>query len=352
MKSTLTPIEDREHSNKFTKRLDQIVEEIIHSNENIFYTYRGSQYTRKDQLRCKYPAMFNFIKNDIMQEMNLSLPIDKINPYVELFVINRARLLNEGADINNFINGYVYDVLKTLGSLNAFIDSIQREARSKEFKEAVNQYYRQPNANYNNLMGDINKQFDGHSRLLVIRLDLEYRQDCDNQYLTHNELYDKYDQAVDDREHLFRNMRSNNLFDHMLGYAWKLELGRSTGFHYHLLFFFDGRYVRQDGTKAAMIGEYWNNVITQGRGRYFNCNAQKSRYDYCGIGNIRNTDIEARIGLERALAYITKPDTYLYSKIALPDNGRSFGRTKLLPQITRGRPRTLGYPDTRFCAAI
>jgi hypothetical protein len=143
-------------------------------------------------------------------------------------------------------------------------------------------------------------------------------------------------------------MRSNGLFEHMLGYAWKLKLGRSTGFHYHMLFLFDGRQLRQDGAIAAMIGEYWNNVITDSRGRDFNCNAKKSQYQLCGIGNIRNTDVEARIGLEKAMEYITKPDTYLFGKIALPNNGRSFGKTNLLPQSNRGRPRTLGCSDARI----
>jgi hypothetical protein len=47
--------------------------------------------------------------------------------------------------------------------------------------------------------------------------------------------------------------------------------------------FFDGSQVRDDVNRAWEIGDYWQWVITNGRGSYWNCNAHKEDYKYCGM---------------------------------------------------------------------
>jgi hypothetical protein len=137
-------------------------------------------------------------------------------------------------------------------------------------------------------------------------------------------------------------MENNRLGKHMLGYAWKLEYGPDKGWHYHLLFIFDGSNVREDQTLAMFIGDYWKNVITQCRGSYYNCNAFKDSYKTLGIGMINYHDLELRQGLYQAAKYLTKPD--YYARAIVLGNDRTFARKATLkPKDGNiGRPRSFG----------
>ena len=195
--------------------------------------------------------------------------------------------------------------------------------------------------NYRSLLNYIDNLFQRHGRLLVLRVDLTYRKDVDNRFLNDIENWEKCWQAKKDREHLFRNMRSNKLFNHLLGYAWKLEFGSSKGWHYHTFFFFDGSKLQHDVHLANMIGEYWVNVITQGRGLSFNCNLKKDDYKHLGIGMINHYDTELIANLKNQVAsYLTKSDDYTRLKTQNMDIGRTFGRSEIkLKTNNRGRPR-------------
>ena len=200
--------------------------------------------------------------------------------------------------------------------------------------------------NYQSMTSYIDNLFSRYARLLVVRIDLAYRKDVDVRFMNEAEIHQKYLQAVEDREHLFRNMRSNRLFNHMIGYIWRLEYGNEKGFHYHFIFFYDGSAVQQDITISRLIGEYWVNVITQGRGLYYNCNAHKEEYKYCGIGMINWNNFELIANLKLAAQYLAKPDEYISAFMTDIDIGRTFGRGTLKERIeTRGRPRNQLYPD-------
>ena len=200
--------------------------------------------------------------------------------------------------------------------------------------------------NYQSMTSYIDNLFSRHSRLLVVRIDLAYRKDIDTPFLNDEEIYQKYWQAKVDREHLFRNMRSNSIFNHMIGYIWRLEYGEDKGFHNHMIFFFDGSQVREDITIAIKIGEYWVNNITQGRGLYYNCNAYKDEYQYCGIGMINWNNFELIANLKRAAEYLAKPDDYMTAYMQNMDIGRTFGRGTIKEKTeTRGRPRIQLYQD-------
>ncbi len=194
--------------------------------------------------------------------------------------------------------------------------------------------------NYQSMVNYIDNLFSRYARLLVIRIDLAYRKDVDTHFLNDEEIYQKYLQAKIDREHLFRNMRSNSIFNHMIGYIWRLEYGEDKGFHYHFIFFFDGSQVREDISIGRLIGEYWVNVITQGRGLYYNCNAHKDEYKYCGIGMINWNNFELIANLKRAAEYLNKPDDYMTTYMQNMEIGKTFSRGTVRERTeTRGRPR-------------
>ena len=196
--------------------------------------------------------------------------------------------------------------------------------------------------NYQSMCQYINNLFSRYARLLVIRLDLGYRKDVDIRYMTENEVYAAYWQAKTDKEHLFNNTRTNQIFDNMVGYIWRLEYGIDKGFHYHCIFFFDGSKVQQDINIADMIGMYWQNVITQGRGLYHNCNRHKKKYGKCGIGMINYYDEVLINNLKLAAQYLVKPDEHLSAFMNAMNIGRTFGRGIIQEKTeTRGRPRQL-----------
>lgn len=218
---------------------------------------------------------------------------------------------------------------KLMAFLNDCVDRIRQEVRSKSFLTKLNSYQRSSNKNYRELTEYVDALFERHARLLVLRVDLSYSKE--NSKTTQ-------DQAKRDRKRLFENARSNKLFDDMVGYIWKLEHGPEKGFHYHMMFFFDGSKVREDITLAKRIGEYWTGVITKGRGLYYNCNAVKLAYKSCGIGMIEHADAELRSGLWNAVVYLTKTDLYM----KLQTEGRGMGKGLYpSPKGARGRPRAL-----------
>jgi hypothetical protein len=250
-------------------------------------------------------------------------------PYIALMVkqveafglsINQLRAIHRGSE----------DIVPLVQKLNSCVDSIRQEASSKAFQGKLKNYQRSSNKNYKELTSYVDALFEHYSKLLVVRVDLSYQK----QHAKTTQA-----EAKRDREHLLQNTRSNKLFDAMVGYIWKLEHGSEKGFHYHMIFFFDGSKVRQDITKALLIGKYWTNVVTKGRGLYYNCNADKSRYKSCGIGMVHNADSLMRDSLTSlAVPYLTKTDLYM----KLQTTGRGMGKMERPRQKdSRGRPRAV-----------
>lgn len=214
-----------------------------------------------------------------------------------------------------------------LALLNNCADKIRKELNSKAFQCRLKNYNRSANKNYKELLSYVDSLFERYSRLLVVRVDLSYLVRYSN--LTQQE-------AGRDRERLFENSRSNKLFANMVGYIWKLEHGTEKGFHFHVMFFFDGSKVREDGTMAKLIGQYWIDVVTKGRGMYFNCNASKDRYIDCGVGMIDCREAVLHKGIRKAVIYLTKTDLYM----KLQSTGRGMGKgNKPKCKDVRGRPR-------------
>lgn len=159
--------------------------------------------------------------------------------------------------------------------------------------------------------------------------------------MTESDIGIKYREAKDDLKHFLNNTKSNDLFKHLLGHVWKLEYGAEKGFHFHVLFFFRGARVWKDKKLARLIGEYWKNQITNGRGIYYNCNANKALYRSLGIGMIKYDNMALRAGLCKAAEYLIKVDHF--ARLLTPDNGRTFGRGEILEpkgDNDPGRPRS------------
>ena len=195
---------------------------------------------------------------------------------------------------------------------------------------ALNEHNREAQRNTLNVGQYIDRLFLHHSRLLVLRVDLAYGQD---ECVTFEEL-------ESDLYRLQNNARHNTLFDEMLGYVFKIEYGMEKKLHVHALFFFNGHKQKSDVYLAQQVGEYWNTVITLGRGCYWNCNQSKGVYKYLGIGDIHFSDAVKRENLMIVVEYLCKK----HQQVIKPHHAPMTkllrrGQCKVLNTPKLGRPR-------------
>lgn len=156
--------------------------------------------------------------------------------------------------------------------------------------------------NYDSAVKYVDDLFDRYSKLQVVRVDLSYKKEHANSVTV--------TEAKQDLQHLLNNRRCKpSIFADCVGHIWKLESTPDKGPHLHTAFFYDGSRVRKDAYMASMLGKYWEDPITGGRGLYFNCNAKQADYKNNGIGNICHTDEQKRSHLlNEVLPYLTKDE--------------------------------------------
>jgi len=274
-------------------------------------------------------------------------PIHDFHPFIGVFIRNVVDLnLKPALDGHRSLNktndlyqiGVDYEVmLDLIIRMRTCVKQILEVAQSSEIKELVHKAQRTAKKNHEGMMRYIDSLFEHYSRLQVIRIDLGYNKGNTIQSLS--DITHKFWEAKYDFKHLMNNAKMNSLFDPVVGYIWSLEYGPEKGFHYHLILFLDGSLVRDDVCFAWTVGEYWQSVITNGRGTYWNCNAHKKDYKQCGIGLIHYSEVEKINFLKQTAAYLIKVD--YYARLMAEGNGRTFGRGKILPPRTGsvGRPR-------------
>ncbi|WP_280553489.1 inovirus-type Gp2 protein [Halomonas sp. 25-S5] len=223
------------------------------------------------------------------------------------------------------------DAESTVSDLNNRLRNWRAYIWTKNFKYQCNKGYRNSRENRNSMNGWVSDLFQVNAYLQVIRVDVGYRKEIATSV--------PYAFANDHRAKLCKAIHYHPIFKHIIGYAWKLEWGKSRGFHYHLLFFFDASKVKRDVIRAQWIGELWSKAITNGDGTYYNCNFNaEKKYRYNALGKMSYYDAEKRVGLQYLINYLTKVDEYA----SLAVSGKTFfhSRTPQLPNgPCRGRPR-------------
>lgn len=117
----------------------------------------------------------------------------------------------------------------------------------------------------------IDRLFQRYSRLLVLRIDFGMGANQDTRNI------------MTDFKEFKRRWNSTASLHAIVGYIAKLQFAHDKGYHLHALIFMKGSESHKDVFLAQKLGELWNEV-TQDRGVYFNCNAEK--YKDRGIGMI------------------------------------------------------------------
>ena len=214
---------------------------------------------------------------------------------------------------------------------NELIDLIRVESKKQEFRSKMYSQTDKPKKRLISAGEYIDELFNVSSKLQVLRVDLFYQYDAAGDISAED--------AKADLQHLLNNRRNKpSLFKNNIGYIWKLEWGPEKGYHFHLIFFYKGRELWKDAYWASLIGEYWKDRITKGRGGYFNCNASKDKYHRLGIGMIDRKDLAKRkILLEDVVGYFTKTDQFL--RAVKLGNGDCFGKGEPPQKSNAGRPR-------------
>lgn len=209
---------------------------------------------------------------------------------------------------------------------NNLVDKVRTLAKATRFSSILAERRRQAADRFRDYCKYVDSLHDAVANLIVIRVDLNYK--------TAHAHTVGFTQAKRDIAHFFANRRNNGIFEGLVGQIVKIEYGIAKGFHFHFLLFFDGskRNPRGHSYFAKVLGEYWRDVITQGRGEYWNVNGKIREYrkkGICGIGPIHASDTDLRHNLkERVVGYLCKLDQFIRPRLSQ--------RVKL---ITRGNHR-------------
>lgn len=220
----------------------------------------------------------------------------------------------------------------TLADLNHRLESWRACLSQPDFAYERQNNQRKSRDNYRRMRTLLEALLTCYSRLTVVRVDLGYTE--------WHAPYIDYETARQHRQQLSQQIQTHPMFQHLVGHVWKLEWGIKKGFHYHVLFFFNGHQVREDVAYGQQIGELWNYQITDGQGHYHNCNRNAGNiYQHNALGVVDYHDQEKIRGLDFIARYLTKMDEYASIMV----QGRTF-QTSRLPEIVSSAGRPRHYP--------
>lgn len=134
--------------------------------------------------------------------------------------------------------------------------------RKGDVQKELVQFYAQEKYNTTSLETYASQLLEHYSKLLIVRVDLGYRNDAKHE-ITIDRFYRDFEKM--------RNRLANKdtIFKNLHGYAWALEQAVDREYHVHMLLIYDGAKVQNGSHYAMQAGEKWFE-FTEGRGTYFN----------------------------------------------------------------------------------
>jgi hypothetical protein len=308
--------------------IEQFVEKILGTEDVGFeelQTPRGKSYRALPPLGSAFSLMMAFIGE--------YSPCYEYSPHVELF-FKSVDEMNLWGDYFQIPGRESFSSTKSEEQLfNDLILLIRKKGRSSEFTDDLALREFNGEKAFDSMVRYTDAIITKYSRVLVLRVDLGYLAEFSDISI---------EEAQEHLSRLLNNRRSNKLFKQLVGYIWRLEYGGMKGHHFHLIFYFDGSLVHKDAFIADEIGKYWTEVITKGKGVYFNCNRKAHKYSRCGIGMVSHDDAKMRENLLIALRYLVKAEQFL--RVREGKRVRAFGRGEIprLKHSGLGRPRRVG----------
>lgn len=158
------------------------------------------------------------------------------------------------------------DGARYMDAFNMLIEEVSVRCQSREFKERERLRLLNAQRNEKNVLAMEEAVFSeevGRSRWLVLSLTLRYEPKY-RRWIT-PEIIQQH------RERFFEARRYNELMSGIGNYVWAIEHGEDTGLHLHVILFYSSEH-GHDEFIAKQIGEYWVDVVTDGKGSYWNSN--------------------------------------------------------------------------------
>ncbi|VTU31047.1 hypothetical protein SRS16CHR_04800 [Variovorax sp. SRS16] len=186
--------------------------------------------------------------------------------------------------------------------LTELVQTLRSNIRCENFQRELHNRSKQTQKNHREGIRYIDRIFKKCSKVVVIRLDLVTGGESpENRGITQTV---DLKQARAEFAKFLRHLRET--FP-LLGYLRELEYGLHTGYHFHMLIFVNGR-LKRDGVRIAQsLGEHWKNVITEGRGRYWNCNDRPKDYERFALGmTLRKDLLKRKVLIDKVLDYLTR----------------------------------------------
>lgn len=210
--------------------------------------------------------------------------------------------------------GHAGDIAK----VNAVIQELRERVQSPPFRRRLARTKEQSKRNLMGMQALVKGLFERYARLLVVRIDLTYLKfvhECNHRVQMQDPSMD-VQMALKHRDALLNNRRHKPaIFEHCVGYITQLEQGVQGGCHIHTFFFFDGSKVRSDFHYGNMIGLYWRDDITKGKGLFHVSYAKSGTNTVMGVGLIEYDDQEKRDALMNdALRYLVKDEQLVMVK--------------------------------------
>ena len=237
---------------------------------------------------------------------------------------------------------YPSEVIWDQQSTQDFIHNIQSHRLLYDTSRTA--FSLQETRNTDSLKEYLTQLFTHYSRLLVVRVDLQYK------------IEDRDDISVRDfNNHMTmlceRLSNKKGCFNGLEGYAWSLEQGykqvrghdKKGSLHCHLVLLYDGSKRDSGYYCGRKVGEKWIS-ITEGQGSYFNCNDPKYLHQFQAKGTLgiemihRKKSGEVQNAINTLLYLTTKKDKYEQRLKAKPPNMRTFGHGKYWNTKRRGLP--------------
>ncbi|MGA3845163.1 hypothetical protein ACI2S9_16655 [Ralstonia nicotianae] len=231
------------------------------------------------------------------------------------------------------------DGARYMDVFNLLIHKIRIRCQTRAFKERERLRCAVAKRNERNVLALEEEMFSdetGRSRWLVLSLTLRYKPQY-RRWITP-------EMVQEHRDRFFKARHFNTLMAGIKNYVWAIEQSEDAGLHLHVILFYSTS-SNHDEFIAKQIGEYWAEVVTQGKGTYWNSNQGwlKTRYEKrghgIGVGQINWNDAEKREALRKNLVYLAKTEQYLMARET--ERIHTFGMGQVPEKIKSGRPRVV-----------
>ena len=198
----------------------------------------------------------------------------------------------------------------TAHTLNAAVEAIRNEAKVIDLKREIDNFHRSERSNAKRARELLAKIRRMYSKVLILRLDLEYLSIYGPGAGFHAHPI-SFEIARCHRDQFLAYLRTGPFAEHLVGYIWKMEYGFEKGYHTHYVIALNAQKVCRDILIAHMLGMYWKHTITAQAGMFWNCNKNKESYDQCYLGMLTRKEAAKWELLGEKVRYLTKVDHYI-----------------------------------------